>query len=79
MERLNTPNKVAGIKQTKAAIKSRKALVVFVGSDAAPSAVGEVIDLCKEMDVELVCDHTRKELAKACRIDVPCAAATVLK
>lgn len=79
MERLNNPNKVAGIKQTKAAIKTQNALVVFVANDAAPQAVSEVVDLCKEMKVELVCDYTRKELAKACRIDVPCAAAAVLK
>ncbi len=79
MERLNTPNKVAGIKQTKAAIKSQRALVVYVASDAAPQAVSEVVEFCKEMGVELVCDYTRKELAKACRIDVPCAAAAVLK
>ena len=79
MERLITPNKVAGIKQTKAAIKSQNALVVYVANDAAPQAVSEVVDLCKEVNVELVCDYTRKELAKACRIDVPCAAAAVLK
>ena len=79
MERLISHNKVAGIKQTKAAINSGGALVVYVACDADPCAVEVVSKLCCERGIELVCDYTRKELAKACRIDVPCAAAAVLK
>ncbi len=79
MERLKNPNKVVGIKQTKAAIKDGCALVVFVANDADPQAVREVVGLCDETKTEIVCKYTRKEIARACRIDVPCAAAAVLK
>ena len=34
MERLNSSNKVAGVKQTKAAVNSGSASVVYVASDA---------------------------------------------
>ena len=79
MERLISHNKVAGIKQTKAAIMSDKAAVVYVACDADPCAVDGISILCGERGVEVVCGCTRKELAKACKIDVPCAAAAVLK
>lgn len=79
MERLISHNKVAGIKQTRAAVKARDALVVYIAKDADLHMVSEIASLCEEMNIELVCEYTRKELAKACRIDVPCAAAAVLK
>ncbi len=79
MERLASHNKVAGIKQTKTAITSGDALAVYVACDADPCAVEGILELCRERGIELVCEYTRKELARACRIDVPCAAAAVLK
>ncbi len=79
MERLISHNKVAGIKQTKAAVNSGKAMVVYIANDVDLHMVSGIASLCEEMNVELVCGYTRKELARACRIDVPCAAAAVLK
>lgn len=79
MERLVSHNKVAGIKQTTSAINSGEAQVVYVACDADPCAVAGLSELCCERGIDIVSDYTRKELAKACRIDVPCAAAAVLK
>ena len=79
IERLNNPNKVVGIKQTKTAIKSGTATVVYVASDADFCAVEEVLSLCKNNGIELVCDYSRKEIARACKVDVPSAAAAILK
>ncbi len=79
MERLISHNKVVGIKQTKAALKAGGADVVYVAADAEPSLVAEIVELCEAGRTELVLGHTRKELAKACKIDVPCASAAVLK
>lgn len=79
MERLASHNKVAGIKQTKAAIKSGEAIAVYVACDVDPSLIAEVVALCEKFSVELVAEPTRAELAKACKIDVPCAAAAALK
>lgn len=79
MQRLNSSNKVAGIKQTKAAVNNNQALVVYTAKDAGPQLVEPIEALCREKGIELVSDCTRKELAKACHIEVPCAAAAVLK
>ncbi len=79
MERLNSSNKVAGIKQTKAVVKSGLASVVYVASDADVTLIEPIIELCREKDIEIVLGMTRKELAKAAHIEVPCAAAAILK
>lgn len=79
MERLNSSNKVAGVKQTKAAVNSGSASVVYVASDADITLTEPIINLCKEKGVEIVLGHTRKELAKAAHIEVPCAAAAIIK
>ena len=79
MDRLISAKKVAGIKQTKNAIIKGNAAVVYTAEDADPSMISEILKLCGEHGVEAVSVETRKELAKACRIDVPCAVAAVLK
>lgn len=79
MERLNSSNKVAGIKQTKAAADSGSASVVYVASDADITMTEPIINLCREKNIEIVVGMTRKELAKAAHIEVPCAAAAILK
>lgn len=79
MDRLGSAEKVAGIKQTKNAVISGNAALVYTACDADPSMIQEISDLCEEYGVEVVSGYSRKELAKACRIDVPCAAAAILK
>lgn len=79
MQRLDSFNKVAGLKQTRAAVLSGKAAVVYLAMDSAPNIVDEVSKLCCGHGVEIVSVGTRRELAKACRIDVPCAVAAALK
>lgn len=79
MDRLGSANKVAGIKQTKNALVSGKALLVYTANDANPQMLEEVLRLCRECGVEVVTDYSRKELSKACRIDVLCSAAAVIK
>ena len=79
MDRLLSAKKVAGIKQTKNAIITGDAIVVYIAEDVDPSIKKEVSVLCDENNIEIVSVGSRKELAKACRIDVPCAVAAVLK
>lgn len=79
MEKLNTPYKVVGIKQTKAAIRDGRAMTVYIADDADFDAISDVIELCASVGVESVHAPTLKELGRACGIDVPCAAAAVLK
>lgn len=79
MHRLNSSNKVAGVKQTKLAALENSAQVVYLASDAVPTMTEPIAQLCREKGIELVENCTRKELAKACKLDVLCAAAAVLK
>lgn len=78
MEKLNTQSRVAGIKQTRAAIEADRADAVYIAEDAEPSAVDGIISLCRDKGIDVIYVPTRRELAKACRIDVPCAAAARL-
>ena len=78
MEKLSTRLRVAGIKQTRAAVEAGRADAVYIAEDAEPSAVGGIAALCREKGIEVIYVPTRRELAKACRIDVPCAAAARL-
>lgn len=79
MEKLKTPYKVIGIKQTKAAIRDGKAMTVYIADDADFSVISDVIELCRSAGIDPVHVPTLKELGRACGIDVPCAAASVLK
>ena len=78
MDRLLSPKRVAGLKQTKNAILSGSASVVYLADDVSDNIAEEVMSLCKESCIELVCGITRVELAKACKIEVPCAVAAVI-
>lgn len=79
MEKLKTPYKVIGIKQTKAAIRDGKAMTVYIADDADFSEISDVIELCRGAGIDPVHVPTLKELGRACGIDVPCAAASVVK
>ncbi len=79
MEKLKTPYKVIGIKQTKAAIRDGKAMTVYIADDADFSVISDVIELCRGAGIDPVHVPTLKELGRACGIDVPCAAASVVK
>lgn len=79
MDKLANAEKVVGIKQTKNAIVSGKAQRVYIASDAMGELVSDLVGLCEEHKVEVISDYNRKEIAKACKVDVPSAAAAVLK
>lgn len=79
LEKLKTTYKVVGIKQTKAAIRDGKAMTIYIADDADFSVISDVIELCRGAGIEPVHVPTLKELGRACGIDVPCAAAAVLK
>ena len=78
MKRLLSPDKVVGIKQTRNAVLQDRAAVVYLAEDAALGMLDEIIELCKDKKIEQVFVPTRRELAKHCKIDVPCAGAAVL-
>ena len=78
MERLVSPSKVMGVKQTKNALLQNMAKVVYLAEDVEFGFLDEIICLCREKEVETVYVSTRKELSKHCKIDVPCAVAAIV-
>ncbi len=78
MESLKHKNKVVGIKETKNAVKAGTADVVYLAEDADFHVTEPLRELCILSGIEVQNVSGRKEIAKACGIDVPTAAAAVL-
>ncbi|MBQ2614487.1 MAG: ribosomal L7Ae/L30e/S12e/Gadd45 family protein [Clostridia bacterium] len=78
MERLHSAEKVVGLKQAKKAVLSGKAKLVYIAEDADPWVTDPLQRLCKEQGVEVLLVSSMKELAKACRVEVPTACAALL-
>ncbi len=78
MERLKSQNRVAGVKQTKNAILNDETSVVYIACDADASLTDELFELCRRKGIEAVTGMTRKELSKACSLDVLCTAAAII-
>jgi large subunit ribosomal protein L7A len=78
MERIKQNPHVVGLKQSKKAIESGKAELVFIARDADSHVVFPLERLCGEKNVEVIYVNNMKELAKACHVEVPTAVATIL-
>ena len=78
MERIKASQHVVGLKQSKKAIESGKAELVFIARDADAHVVFPLERLCSEKNVTVEYVNNMKELAKACHVDVPTAVATIL-
>lgn len=78
MERLQSKNRVAGVKQVSKAILAKKAETVFLAKDCDPYISEGLESLCRENGVSVVYVETMKELAKACHVEVPTAAAATV-
>ena len=79
MERLKKKPHVVGLKQTKKAIESGRAEIVFIARDADLHVVFPLEKSCEENALTVVYVNNMKELAKACHVDVPTAVATIVK
>ncbi len=78
MERLRNLPKVVGLKQSEKAIRQGKAELAYLATDA-DGWVKEVLEkICAQYQVPLQMVPSKKELAKACRIEVPAACAVLL-
>lgn len=78
MEKLvNSSNKIVGAKQTKKAIETGRASVVYIAKDADAMVTEPIINLCKAKGIEIIYIETMKELGKVCAIDVGAATAAL--
>ena len=79
LSKLQSPNKVIGLKQSRKAIKEGLASTVFLARDAEERVTEPIIQLCREQGVEIVYADTMHALGEVCGIEVGAAVAVVLK
>jgi len=78
LDELKTANKVIGIKQATKAVESGKAKKAFIAKDADSKVVDPFKQLCDNKSVIIEYAETKKELGKACGIDVGAAVAVII-
>ena len=64
---------VAGLNQTKKAIRSHACACVYLACDADEHFRMQVISLCQEYQTNIKTDMTMAQLGDMCGIDVNCA------
>lgn len=77
--KLNSNNKAVGAKQVKRALNSHEVEAVFIAMDADKKIIDQIIQICKEKDVEIFQVENMNKLGDACGINVNAATAALLK
>ena len=77
--KLNTNNKVVGTKQVKRALTGGKVEIVYIARDTDKKISNEIIQTCKEKQIQVIYVESMKKLGEACNIDVSAASAALLK
>ena len=75
----NAANRVVGQRQVLRALEGDKAARVYLGKDADGFIYHRINGLCEEKKVPVTVVDSMQELGKLCSVDVPAAAAAVLK
>jgi len=70
---------VIGKKQTLRFLLKNEVSKVFISKDADIHVTKEIMNICKDENIEIVYFENMKDLGKACNISVNAAAAAVLK
>lgn len=78
LSELKGSNKVAGIKQTRKALREGTATKVFLADDAEQRVLRSILELCSDSGVETVVVPTMHELGLACGIEVGAACAAIV-
>lgn len=71
--------RVVGARQALRAVKEKRAEEVFLALDAAPLLRQQIERAAQDAGVSVTTVATMEELSQLCRVDVPSAAAAVLK
>ena len=79
LEKLRTQEKVIGVKQSRRAVRSGQAQVVFLASDADPALITPIEEQCLAAGIAVVKDFTMHDLGQAAGIQVGAAVAALLK
>ena len=79
LDRLQTSEMLVGLKQSKKAVKEGRAAHAYIAENAEERIKRPFIELCEENGVLFTMVETMQKLGEACKIDVPTAAAVLLK
>ena len=79
LKALQAKEKVAGVKQSKRAIREDLAKEVFLAADADPALITPLARLCEEKGVPVHGEFTMRQLGQAAGIQVGAAVVTLLK
>ena len=71
--------RVVGTKQLLRALDESKVTMAFVAADADPFLTKRVTDRCLDRGIPCLDTASAKEIGEACGIDVPAAAAGVMR
>lgn len=77
--KLTTGKKIVGVKQVKRALNSHEVEAVFIAMDAEKKITDQIIQICKEKDIEVFQVENMNKLGDACGINVNAATAALLK
>ena len=80
IEKLTTASKkIVGFKQTKKAVETGQAELVYLAKDSDNHIFNPLVELCQQKHVPYEVIDTMLELGKACEIQVGAAAAAILE
>ena len=71
--------RVVGVRQVLRGLRENALADVFLALDAAPHLRGQIMEAPRDAGVPVHTVATMEELARLCRVDVPSAAAGVIK
>lgn len=77
--KLETDEKVVGIKQVRKALLDGYVRKIYIAEDAEKDLVNQIIQISKERQIQIKHVESMRELGKACNIDVNAAVAALLK
>ncbi|GER67266.1 ribosome-associated protein L7Ae-like [Weizmannia acidilactici] len=78
-EKVNQAKKIiVGTKQTVKALKAGNVDELLVAEDADPNVTGKVIAIAEEFNVPVTYTESKKQLGKACGIEVGAAAVALI-
>ena len=79
LSELASSNKVAGVKQSRKAVREGRAAKVFLACDADPAVTEPLEQECTAYGVPVEWGFTLAELGRACRISVGAAVVAILR
>ena len=79
ISKLDTDNKIVGVKQVKRALEIDTVEIVYIAKDAETKITEEITETCTEKQIQVFYVNNMRELGDACGIDVNAAVAALIK